>query len=422
MPFVRAIGKCRAGCRAAAQVPRHVSFFKALLWMLPAKTFWSGKSVIVVVPLVALLADCERRCQEAGVTYAVWSKDDPRPFTSVVFVSAEEAITGEFLGYAKHMCALGRLMYIYIEEGHLIMVVANYREKLPYLRDLYGIGVPVAILSATLPPHVIPLLQREMNIGSWHVIRAPTVLKHIDLRVPHFRNTEQVTEHALKKIGDWKRENALCDTRCLVIGTSKQSVETLARAVGVPHYHGELTIREKGKVFENWVKGEHKAMVATTGCGTRIDLAELNMVMNVGAPYDAMTLIQNIGRANRDGSRGVAYLFVTEDPSIRFVKQAEDIRGINVLRRAVWEERTCRWVPLTAYNDGRPVTCSSLASFCHLCAARKVARRESNEDFTVTSVPEADVGIKGDGWDLEDKWGEYGRDKNMGEIIDREGM
>ncbi|KAF8490910.1 hypothetical protein BU17DRAFT_17578, partial [Hysterangium stoloniferum] len=106
---------------------------KALLWMLPAKTFWSGKSVIVVVPLVALLADCERRCQEAGVTYGVWSKDEARPFTSVVFVSAEEAITGEFLGYAKHMCALGRLMYIYIEEGHLIMAAANYREKLPYL-------------------------------------------------------------------------------------------------------------------------------------------------------------------------------------------------------------------------------------------------------------------------------------------------
>ncbi|KAF8518552.1 P-loop containing nucleoside triphosphate hydrolase protein [Hysterangium stoloniferum] len=225
--------------------------------MLAAKAFWSGKSVIVVVPLVALLADWEWICQEA----------------------AEEAITGEFLGYAKDMCTLGRLMYIYIEEGHLMMAAANYREKLPYLGDVYGIGVPVGMLWVTLPPDVIPLLQWEMNIG----------------------NTEQVTEHALKKIGDWKRENGLWDTCCLVIGTSKQSVEILARAVGVPHYHGELTIREKGKVFQNWVKGEHKVMVAMTGCGTGIDLAELNMVMNVGAPYDAMTLIQNIGQVNRDG-------------------------------------------------------------------------------------------------------------------------
>ncbi|KAF8513030.1 hypothetical protein BU17DRAFT_68985 [Hysterangium stoloniferum] len=58
--------------------------------------------------LETLLADCEWRCQEAGVSYGVWSKDDLRPFTSVVFVSAEEVITGKFLGYAKHMCALGR--------------------------------------------------------------------------------------------------------------------------------------------------------------------------------------------------------------------------------------------------------------------------------------------------------------------------
>ncbi|KAF8523884.1 P-loop containing nucleoside triphosphate hydrolase protein [Hysterangium stoloniferum] len=191
--------------------------------------------------------------------------------------------------------------------------------------------------------------------------------------------------HALKKIADWERENDLCNTCCLIIGTSKQSVQFLARALRVPHYHSELTIREKCKVFKDWVNGEHKVMVGTTGCGTGINLAELKMVMNVGAPYDAMTLIQNIGSVNRDGSPDIAYLYVTEEPSIRFVKEAEDIRRINVLRR----------------GGGKNVLMGSVNS---------IQRWETSDETSQRAVEAVMGGI----------WKTSG--VNVGEIMDRDGI
>jgi ATP-dependent DNA helicase RecQ len=175
----------------------------------------------------------------------------------------------------------------------------------------------------------------------------------------------------MEKVKEWLVDNEGLDTRCLVIGVTKPQVQDLATLLEVPAFHSGLAPEQKHTVFNAWLRGTQKIMVATSGCSTGIDVQSLNCVIMVSAPYDAMSLIQTVGRVGRNGEVGMAYVYVPPFPTLSVVEETEDLRGVNVLRKTIWEETQCRWAPLMAYNDGRPMTCASLSSLCDLCARRK---------------------------------------------------
>jgi superfamily II DNA helicase RecQ len=131
---------------------------KALLWMLPAATFWAHKSCIVVVPLIALQADFIWQCENEGIQCSVWSTSRPNLHTLIIFVSAEDGVTADFIGFLKRLAYTDRLAHIFIEEVHLLISAQSYHPNLPYLCNLYSVGVAVTLLSATLPPHIMPSL------------------------------------------------------------------------------------------------------------------------------------------------------------------------------------------------------------------------------------------------------------------------
>ena len=355
---------------------------KALLWMLPAKTFWQSKTVVVIVPLHMLMEDCLRRCQEAGVHAAVWGSGDSNPRTSVVFASAEDAVHGGFRAYMEQLQVDKQLVYVFLEEAHLVLEAKSYRKSLPELQWLYSLAVPVAVLSATLPPPAVDTLRTRLNVDTWLVIRAPRTIADVDLHVRLQHSQEKVVEAAVQQVGEWKEVHRSVDVRCLVVCVSKTQVEQVVRATGAPYIVSEMADEQKRGVFQAWVHGEEKVLVGMTACGTGLDVGRLNQVIMVGAMFNAMTVIQLLGRLRGEGS---AYLFATERPWVPHRDgdgDDGDIVGVEVLKRVIWEEKTCRFGPLTAYNDGRPTTCASRRSSCDLCAARASARASVRRPVT----------------------------------------
>lgn len=152
---------------------------KSLVWMLPAKLLWQHQVVVVIIPYVSLTLDCERRCSELEIPVSRWSAISAAPQNGIVLVAVENAITQPFYDYASSLITVNKLALIVIDECHLVLTATSYREGFPSLQRLFGLGVSLLFLTATLPPHLIPQFKTMLNNTQLNVIRQPNSYKNI---------------------------------------------------------------------------------------------------------------------------------------------------------------------------------------------------------------------------------------------------
>jgi superfamily II DNA helicase RecQ len=70
---------------------------KSMLFMLPA---WvSGGLTVVVVPLIALRQDLEKRCAAAGISCIEWESRRPPDEAAIVLVTPESALSEDFMTF-----------------------------------------------------------------------------------------------------------------------------------------------------------------------------------------------------------------------------------------------------------------------------------------------------------------------------------
>lgn len=64
---------------------------KSMLFMLPVY-IKPSRTTVVVIPLITLCQDFQRRCQQLNISYAVWERRRPLDEASIVLVTPESAI------------------------------------------------------------------------------------------------------------------------------------------------------------------------------------------------------------------------------------------------------------------------------------------------------------------------------------------
>lgn len=67
-------------------------------------------------------------------------------------------------------------------------------------------------------------------------------------------------------------------------------------------YKGQrMSGHDKTHVIENWRRGEIKVMVCTSAFGMGINQPDVDIVVHVGVPSSIENMVQEFGRAGRDG-------------------------------------------------------------------------------------------------------------------------
>lgn len=352
---------------------------KSLLWMLPAKLYWSSLVTIVVVPFVALKFDCQERCRSSGISFSEWTTESREVRSSVVFVAAENAVTPAFLTYVKGLMAFGRLAHIVIDEAHLMWTASDYRQHLPRLQYLFTVGCPVVMLTATLPPHVVASFKMAMNLSFLNVIRQPFSLKKIGIAVQVVRDRDTRWRATVSKAREWLPLLRARKGLGLIVCRSVADAIHVAKELGVDAYYGDLSSEEKNAIFAKWRSGENPIMVATNAVGTGIDLSNLYALLHCGFPYDFFTYVQNIGRLARDGKRGFALMIAEENQRYRHPDwdkesvsslETRDEHGAFKLDQMVFQTKICRKVCISAFMDGRITSCLSSDLLCDVCINR----------------------------------------------------
>jgi hypothetical protein len=373
---------------------------KSLLFQLPSVLEGAGVTV-VIVPLVVLRQDLAAKCRRLGLSHTVWGADmeaDSR-CAPLLLVGVEEACGGGFVGLLQRLSMEGRLDRICLDEAHLVLTDAGYRESLRQVRQVRRVPVPFLALTATLPPVLEPalatalFLDRPLTIRrsvdrpdlAYVVLAMEDILSGADEMTLVDGAAQLITNRPLLRPGE--------DDRLLCYVSTRAQAEDLAAKTGCAAYHAG--VEDRAAVYEGWLAGRPKVLVGTSAIGSGADFPRVRLVLHVGEPRGAMAFSQESGRAGRDGRGATSAVLVRRaqtDPQREEPSLDADRR---TMRRMLCRTVPCRRQVLTAYLDGGDgVHCSNLVegSACDRCLAPPEALAHGH----------GDGGEDGPGWAVED--------------------
>jgi superfamily II DNA helicase RecQ len=290
---------------------------KSLTFMLPALT--STGVTVLVVPLLALKSNLRDRCRKAGIECVEWDSEHPHEWAQVVLVVPESVVSAPFESFLNRQRAMGRLDRIVVDEAHIVLEsTKGWRTQVLKLRNLVHAETQLVYLTATLKPseeaefiRLLALLPKED--GHW--FRSPTARPNIAYSVHRFNQAEQDEADVLAALVHEAKEQYPLPSQIIVYCDSVKQTKHYAAMLGAVCFHRETgTAEEKLALLRLLTNGLQQVFVATSALGLGIDRGSIRHVFFVGEIRRLRDLVQQSGRAGRDGApskatiiRGAAY-------------------------------------------------------------------------------------------------------------------
>lgn len=332
---------------------------KSVLFMLPA---WaeSGGTTVVIVPLIALRYDMQRRCHALGISCVEWvGGRSPPDAASIVLMTAEAALDGDGSTFINRLRQTRRLDRIVIDECHVVLNTEwRFRPKLRELGELARVETQMDLLTATLPPCKEELLWKRMSWTADEVkmFRMPTARKNI-------RYTVVKPGKRLKK----KEHNGFIANivgrmhgKGIVYCKAKTRVKEITKAElsGCDAFHGDMDNHQRASVLDAFRTGKTQVVVATNALGMGVDIADIEWIIHADEARDMLDYAQESGRAGRDGRVRQAILVTGYDEEVDTLMQAY-VEG----------EGGCRRKIPGGYLDGKKERgrCRAGEEACDLC-------------------------------------------------------
>ena len=172
------------------------------------------------------------------------------------------------------------------------------------VESLKRYGIPVCVMSATLPSYMIEKLEAVMN--------DPKVI-----RDEEGENLKRVTVKLLENVDpstitlDNYRKGKSVVHCCNTVGAAVKTYQTLSQKVDskdIVLYHGRFNLEDRGKILSRITSNNRpKIIVATQTIEISLDI-DYDVLVTEAAPIDS--LAQRFGRINRQGTNPDGKVFV----------------------------------------------------------------------------------------------------------------
>ncbi len=282
---------------------------KSLCYQLPA--IYSQKLVIVISPLIALMKDQVENLKlkgiNAGCLFAEQSlaekkqifQDLQKGGAYILYLSPERIQKEGFAQWFKHqniaLCA--------IDEAHCVSQWGHdFRQEYSQLNVLKKMRpeIPLLTLTASATPLVIADIIKQLDLKN------PQKMIHGFYRSNLYYQVEFCEDHDEKMhwLKQAIRQNQ--EGRIIVYCGTRKMTEEVHQLIQSQYdktgfYHAGLSMPDRNRIQEQFIKGEIRILVATNAFGMGIDQANVRLVVHYNMPANIDALYQEMGRAGRDG-------------------------------------------------------------------------------------------------------------------------
>lgn len=282
---------------------------KSLCYQLPAVV--SGRTTIVISPLIALMQDQAAQLAQMGIPAAVLNSSLSSGEQNEVmqkakggayrllYLSPERLQRPDTVGWLQKV----PIAFFAIDEAHCISEWGHeFRPEYRQLSSLRGSfpEQPIAAFTASATRHVrhdillqLALRNPDKYIASFH---RPN-LRYL------VRECDSVEQNALLVIalGNYPDGNVIVYSP--TINRVEETVDFLEnRGIAAVPYHAKMQNEERRRNQERWMSDEVRVLVGTIAFGLGINKASVRAVIHLALPKSVEQFYQEAGRAGRDGN------------------------------------------------------------------------------------------------------------------------
>ncbi len=345
---------------------------KSLCFMLPALV--TDGITLIIFPLLSLMADQQRRLEEAGISSLILrggmsAEEKKSAFgkiengeVKIVIANPEILQTPGVLEKVKK----GNIFHVVIDEAH---TVSQWGDS---FREAYlGIGCIVKELSpkvttaftATASARILSRF-REIIFSDTNpnIIRADPDRPNIRYDVVRYLSKEATLLEEAEK-GE-KPMIIFCSSRDGTEITARKLKQKM-RGREIYFYHAGLSREEKKRTEELFFRSSDGILVATCAYGMGVDKSNIRTVIHADIPSSAEAYLQESGRGGRDRKQAYAVALVPWFSRHR-KDNAPDPRQ-NELQE-IFEGKVCRRKALLHILEAENQLCSG----CDVCDKKEM--------------------------------------------------
>ncbi len=296
-------------------------FGKSLCYQLPHLI--TGKCVIVVSPLIALMHEQGLEMQNKKIPVAVFNSDNTKKKkeemkkeilsgkNKLLYMTPEYLITAE--DFITELDVKNNLAFVCIDEAHAVSTWGlDFRPgytKLGVIRN-WAPTVPILTLTATASTKVredivkiLKLSEPELIVGNFD---RPNLLIRVQPRY------DDIMLNISTLLNKYSNEYIIiyCKTR----DETDLLAEKINKILGIKceSYHAGMGDLERQAVQQDFIDGTIKCIIATIAFGMGINIPNVRLVVHYNCPKNIESYYQEIGRAGRDGKPSECVLFYSE--------------------------------------------------------------------------------------------------------------
>ena len=281
---------------------------KSLCYQLPA--VMSGKTAVVISPLIALMQDQAAQLAQMGIPAAVLNstltnEEQTRVIRQaregayrLLYLSPERLQRADTISWLQHV----PIAFFAIDEAHCISEWGHeFRPEYRQLNRLRGTfpDRPIAAFTASATRHVrhdilaqLQLKDPDKYIASFHRRNLRYLVRECD-------SSEQISllVTALESYGEGS-----VIVYSPTISRVEETVDFLENK-GIPAipYHAKMQTDDRRRNQERWMSDEVRVLVGTIAFGLGINKATVRAVIHLALPKSIEQYYQEAGRAGRDG-------------------------------------------------------------------------------------------------------------------------
>ncbi|RHZ48037.1 hypothetical protein Glove_562g38 [Diversispora epigaea] len=315
-------------------------------------------------PLKALMEDQKRELINVGIPCATLyanlaqgTRTQEKIFEEiacglikVLFVTPEKLISNE--GFCRFITQLynEKKVRFVIDEAHCIIAYHDFRKawgKLGILKQRWKLAfIMLFTLTATCTRSEVDEICRNLFIEKNNFNLICGSISYRTEIVYNVKERKEIHDQYITEIIDIIKKNLhgriiiYCSihNNCEFLHTKLQ--ENLAN-ISIDFFHSGLRDDEREKKMNSWKTSNIQVIVATFAFGMGINSNNIRAVIHVGAPMSMMNLVQESGRAGRDGNFSNHIIFYSKKDirtNYSIIAEYKEIGGIRKESIAVNEQ------------------------------------------------------------------------------------